>query len=120
MSLISPLERLLGWAAFTGYVVIFLSWPLNKVLATRAGHINKSLSALRDKRMGVLNELISAVRTLTSHSERRNNLSFHSQIKFVKFFAWEERWIQRVMEARKVEMQWMVKCMPVSYLCARG
>ena len=31
------------------------------------------------------------------------------QVKFIKFFAWEDRWIQRVMEARKVEMEWMVK-----------
>ena len=44
----------------------------------------------RDKRMGVLNELIGAV-------------------KFIKFFAWEERWIGRALDAREVEMQWMVK-----------
>ncbi|KAJ8487830.1 hypothetical protein ONZ51_g3940 [Trametes cubensis] len=99
------LYQLLGWAAFTGYIVIFLSWPLNKLLASRAGNINKTLSALRDKRMGVLNELINA-------------------IKFVKFFAWEERWIQRVMEARKLEMQWMVKawvnsiCLSLIWTCA--
>ncbi|KAI0332219.1 multidrug resistance-associated ABC transporter [Cubamyces sp. BRFM 1775] len=84
------LYQLLGWAAFTGYIIIFLSWPLNSFLAKRAGHINRSLSALRDKRMGVLNELVGA-------------------IKFVKFFAWEDRWIQRVIDARKVEMQWMAK-----------
>ena len=40
--------------------------------------------------MAVLNELIGAV-------------------KFIKFFAWEDRWIQRAMEARGVEMNWMVK-----------
>lgn len=40
--------------------------------------------------MAVLNELIGAV-------------------KFIKFFAWEDRWIQRAMEARGVEMDWMVK-----------
>ena len=30
-------------------------------------------------------------------------------IKFIKFFAWEERWIGRVLDAREVEMQWMIK-----------
>jgi len=40
--------------------------------------------------MGVLNELIGAV-------------------KFIKFFAWEERWIGKALDAREVEMQWMVK-----------
>ena len=31
------------------------------------------------------------------------------QVKFIKFFAWEERWIGRALDAREVEMQWMVK-----------
>jgi hypothetical protein len=34
------------------------------------------------------------------------------QIKLIKFFAWEERWIDRAMTAREEEMKWMVKCMP--------
>lgn len=40
--------------------------------------------------MGVLNELLGA-------------------IKFIKFFAWEDRWIQRTMKARKKELSWMVR-----------
>ena len=56
----------------------------------RSIRIQKGVSATRDKRMAVLNELISAV-------------------KFIKFFAWEERWIQRAMDARGVEMGWMIK-----------
>lgn len=40
--------------------------------------------------MGVLNELIGAV-------------------KFIKFFAWEERWIKRVLDARETELQWFIK-----------
>lgn len=56
----------------------------------RSIRIQKGVSASRDKRMATLNELISAV-------------------KFIKFFAWEERWIQRAMDARGVEMDWMIK-----------
>ena len=40
--------------------------------------------------MGVLNELLGA-------------------IKFIKFFAWEDRWTQRTMDARKKELSWLVK-----------
>ena len=40
--------------------------------------------------MSVLNELLGA-------------------IKFIKFFAWEGRWTQRTMDARKKELSWMVK-----------
>ncbi|KAI0657587.1 multidrug resistance-associated ABC transporter [Cubamyces menziesii] len=99
------LYQLLGWAAFTGFLVIILSWPLNNFVARRSVRIQKGISTVRDKRMGVLNELIGAV-------------------KFIKFFAWEDRWIQRVMEARKVEMEWMVKarinsiCFSLIWTCA--
>ena len=31
------------------------------------------------------------------------------QVKFIKFFAWEESWIERVLDAREAEMQWMVR-----------
>ena len=82
--------RLLGLSAFAGFIVLILSWPLNNFVARRAVRIQKGVSVARDKRMGVLNELISAV-------------------KFIKFFAWEDRWVQRVLDAREVEMQWMIK-----------
>ena len=31
------------------------------------------------------------------------------QIKPIKFFAWEDRWIQRVLDAREVEIGWIKK-----------
>jgi hypothetical protein len=30
-------------------------------------------------------------------------------VKFIKFFAWEEQWIKRTLDAREVEIKWMVK-----------
>ncbi|KAG0701637.1 hypothetical protein DFH29DRAFT_925615 [Suillus ampliporus] len=84
------LYNLLGLSAFAGFIVLLAGWPLNSYVTKRSVRIHKGVSASRDKRMAVLNELISAV-------------------KFIKFFAWEDRWIQRVMEARGVEMNWMVK-----------
>ncbi|KAI0639291.1 multidrug resistance-associated ABC transporter [Trametes polyzona] len=99
------LYQLLGISAFTGFFVLLLSWPLNNFVAKRSVRIQKGVSTARDKRMGVLNELIGAV-------------------KFIKFFAWEERWIQRVLDAREVEMQWMIKsrinsvCFSLIWTCA--
>lgn len=69
---------------------MLVGWPLNSYVMKRSIRIQKGVSTSRDKRMAVLNELISAV-------------------KFIKFFAWEGRWIDRVMDARGVEMGWMVK-----------
>ena len=88
--LIRDVTRLLGWSAFAGFIILILSWPLNNYVSRRSVRIQKGVSTARDKRMGVLNELISAV-------------------KFIKFFAWESQWIKRVMDAREVEMQWMIK-----------
>ncbi|THU84317.1 multidrug resistance-associated ABC transporter [Dendrothele bispora CBS 962.96] len=84
------LYQLLGWSAFAGFVCLLAGWPLNAILARRSIRIQKGTLAARDKRMGVLNELIGAV-------------------KFIKFFAWEDRWIGKAMDAREKEMGWMVK-----------
>ncbi|KAI0092260.1 multidrug resistance-associated ABC transporter [Irpex rosettiformis] len=84
------LYQLLGLSAFAGFFVLLIGWPLNNFVARRAVRIQKGLSSARDKRMGVLNELITAV-------------------KFIKFFAWEDRWIQRALDAREVELQWLIK-----------
>ncbi|OBZ77340.1 ATP-dependent bile acid permease [Grifola frondosa] len=99
------LYQLLGISAFAGFFVLVLSWPLNNFVARRSVRIQKGLSTARDKRMGVLNELIGAV-------------------KFIKFFAWEQRWIKRALDAREVEMQWMIKarvnsvCFSLIWICA--
>ncbi|THH14161.1 hypothetical protein EW146_g6141 [Bondarzewia mesenterica] len=84
------LYQLLGLSAFAGFGVLILGWPLNSFIMRRSIRIQKGVMAARDKRMGVLNELIGAV-------------------KFIKFFAWEDRWIERALDAREVEMNWMVK-----------
>ncbi|KAK2461323.1 hypothetical protein APHAL10511_006850 [Amanita phalloides] len=82
------LYQLLGLSAFAGLIVLIAGWPLNSYLARRNIQIQKGLLTARDKRMGVLNELIGSV-------------------KFIKFFAWENKWIKRVLDAREVEMTWL-------------
>uniref|UniRef100_A0A8H7XJS6 Multidrug resistance-associated ABC transporter n=1 Tax=Psilocybe cubensis TaxID=181762 RepID=A0A8H7XJS6_PSICU len=84
------LYQLLGISAFAGFLVLVVGWPLNNFLARRNVRINKGIMSAQDKRMGVLNELIRA-------------------IKFIKLFAWEERWIARAMEARELELKWIRK-----------
>ncbi|KIK33514.1 hypothetical protein CY34DRAFT_18321 [Suillus luteus UH-Slu-Lm8-n1] len=84
------LYNLLGISSFTGFIVLLAGWPLNNFVTTRSIHLQKSVSALRDQHMAVLNELIRAV-------------------KFIKFLAWEDRRIQRAMDAPGVEMNLMVK-----------
>jgi hypothetical protein len=64
-----PSRRILGLSTFAGFVLLLVGWPLNSSLAHQSIRIQKGVMATRDKRMGVLNELIGAM-------------------KFVKVFAW--------------------------------
>ena len=59
-----PCNRLLGFSAFVGFFVLVIGWPLNSYLAKRSIRIQKGLLAARDKRMGVVSELIGAVRSI--------------------------------------------------------
>ncbi|KAJ7107582.1 multidrug resistance-associated ABC transporter [Mycena epipterygia] len=84
------LYQLLGLSAFAGFTVLILGWPLNSYLTKRSVRIQKGMLKARDERMGVLSELISGV-------------------KFIKFFAWEQRWIDRTLDARHTEIKWLIK-----------
>ncbi|EGO28860.1 hypothetical protein SERLADRAFT_434751 [Serpula lacrymans var. lacrymans S7.9] len=84
------LYQLLGLSAFAGVFVVLAGLPINSWVAKRSVFIQKNLLAARDKRMSIVNEVITA-------------------LKFIKFFAWEDRWINRTFDARKLELSWMIK-----------
>ena len=67
--LITP-RRLLGLSAFAGFIILIAGWPLNSYIARRSIRIQKGVLAARDKRMGVLNELIGAVSILSWRKQR--------------------------------------------------
>ena len=68
--------------------------------------------------MGVLTELLGGV-CIPHDACCRGSLTCPAQVKFIKFFAWEERWIKRVLDARDVEIKWMIKCL-FSFLSLHG
>ncbi|KAF7314389.1 ABC bile acid [Mycena kentingensis (nom. inval.)] len=84
------LYALLGWSAFAGFIVLFVGWPLNSHIARQRVRMQKGELKARDGRMSVINELITA-------------------LKFVKYFAWEDRWVKRALDAREKEMKWMIR-----------
>ncbi|KAF5326729.1 hypothetical protein D9619_003945 [Psilocybe cf. subviscida] len=83
------LYQLLGWSAFAGFSVTLIIWPVNTYLTRRRLQITKKHTNAIDKRMGVLNELIAA-------------------IKLIKFYGWEEKWIGKVDKARADELEMLV------------
>lgn len=59
------LFNLMGWSAFAGFATLIVAAPIQHFLTRRNIFLSRSLMAARDKRMGVMNELIqvSVVRT---------------------------------------------------------
>ncbi|KAG9086499.1 hypothetical protein FRC07_013071, partial [Ceratobasidium sp. 392] len=82
------LYNLMGWAAFTGYIVVLLAIPINTLLVRKSSALFRGISTMRDKRMRAMNEVILA-------------------IKFIKYSAWESRWISRILKAREEELKWL-------------
>ena len=64
--------------------------------------------AARDKGMRLVNELIGAVCLSHSVSSSNQRLTYGVQVKFMKFFAWEERSIGRALDAMEAEMKSMI------------
>ena len=61
----------MGLSGFAGFIVLILGAPLNTILVRRSREISKATADARDKRMKVVNELVS-------------------EAKFIKFAAAED------------------------------
>ncbi|KAG8816885.1 hypothetical protein FRC17_000158 [Serendipita sp. 399] len=84
------LYQLLGVSGFAGFIILILGSPLNNYLMRRGRDIQKVAQEARDKRMKVLNELVS-------------------EAKFIKFGAGENKWIEKCLAARAVELKLLIK-----------
>ncbi|KAK4517554.1 uncharacterized protein ATC70_000894 [Mucor velutinosus] len=80
------LYKLLGSASLWGVLIICLSQPVTFVLSRHFQKLQHAAMKCTDKRIGLMNELLSAIR-------------------IVKFFAWEKQFRARVMEARDAELK---------------
>ncbi|KAG2044379.1 P-loop containing nucleoside triphosphate hydrolase protein [Suillus americanus] len=84
------LYRILGWSAMSGVVVILFAYILNYPLATYNIKITRASWKAKDKRMNVVNELLQ-------------------NIRFLKFYGWENQWSRGAHQAREEELSWRVK-----------
>ncbi|KAH7105339.1 P-loop containing nucleoside triphosphate hydrolase protein [Auriculariales sp. MPI-PUGE-AT-0066] len=80
------LYKLMGWSAFAGYTIFLIAIPANTLLMKWQFKIVMRTMEMRDRRMRSMNEVIQS-------------------IKFIKFSAWESRWIKRVTEQREAELK---------------
>ncbi|RHZ18195.1 hypothetical protein DYB26_015721, partial [Aphanomyces astaci] len=76
---------LVGWAIFVGLAVVFVILVINAVVAIMLGKEQDILFQAKDNRMKVVNEVFGA-------------------IQIVKFNAWEEKFLDKLIELRLAEV----------------
>ncbi|KAF7727026.1 hypothetical protein EC973_008140, partial [Apophysomyces ossiformis] len=80
------LYQLLGKSCLLGFFVMLAALPVNHFVFKIYTNTQTKLMTARDKRVALMNEALQGIRQ-------------------IKFFAWESRWQQRIMEARKTELR---------------
>ncbi|KAJ7449969.1 hypothetical protein FB451DRAFT_1530508 [Mycena latifolia] len=75
------LYQLLGWSAFTGFVVVLMGWPLNKYVTERNVRLHRSYLKARDKRVGVLDEMISSMDWRKAMNARADEMEWLSECR---------------------------------------
>lgn len=88
------LYHLLGSAALVGAGVMLICFPITGLLTTVMSKNYTKLTAAKDKRNDLINELLQGIR-------------------MIKYFAWEDNWREKVFEARRDEIKKMIKCIAI-------
>ncbi|KAJ3833131.1 P-loop containing nucleoside triphosphate hydrolase protein [Lentinula raphanica] len=84
------LYKILGWTALSGVVVVLLAYVLNYPLAKYNIYITRQSWKAKDSRMTIVNELLQ-------------------NIRFLKFYGWENHWGSKTAHRRESELSWRVK-----------
>lgn len=80
----------LGIATLAGVAVMVILVPINGFVAMRLRELQSKLMAIKDKRIKLLNEVLSGIRVW-------------------KMYAWEQSFIQKIMKFRNDEIKKLVK-----------
>lgn len=88
---------LLGWSAFVALGAIVLFAPVSNLVSRRYGAVQEEIMKATDRRITLVQELLNSIRTL-------------------KMFAWEKPSMNRIGEARRVELERVKKRAKV-YAC---
>jgi ABC-type multidrug transport system fused ATPase/permease subunit len=80
------LYTVLGYSSFVGVLMMFLLFPLNMIIANEFARLQKDILAATDARIHITNEILG-------------------NIRIIKFFAWEQRFLDLVDEKRELELK---------------
>ena len=80
------LYRILGYSSIAGISMMFILLPINLTISKKFASIQKQILAATDARINTTNEVLS-------------------NIRIIKYFAWEQRFMGLVNEKRKTELK---------------
>ncbi|CAG8532113.1 5269_t:CDS:10, partial [Dentiscutata heterogama] len=80
------LYQLLGVSCLLGLSVMVITLPINHQTAKLSAKTQDKLMNARDRRVGLMNEVLQGIR-------------------MIKFFSWEKNWEKKILKARKVELK---------------
>ncbi|KAG7099723.1 hypothetical protein E1B28_001540 [Marasmius oreades] len=84
------LYQIMGWSALSGVVIVLLAYVVNYPLAKYNVYLTRKSWKAKDARMNMVNELLQ-------------------NIRFLKFYGWENHWGRKTHELRENELRWRVK-----------
>ncbi|CAN3376822.1 hypothetical protein DIURU_001603 [Diutina rugosa] len=82
------LYGLIGWPALVGSLMIILLLPVSYKMATWGANLQKKMLSVTDQRIQKLNETFQSIR-------------------IIKFFAWEDKFADQVMDIRRNELYYL-------------
>ncbi|TID16010.1 hypothetical protein E6O75_ATG09068 [Venturia nashicola] len=82
------LYKILGYSSIAGIGMMALLLPINMIISNQFSKIQKQILAATDGRINTTNEVLS-------------------NIRIIKFFAWEQRFMNSVNEKRAVELKYL-------------
>lgn len=99
--------QLLGWSGFAGFVILVIGAPLNSYLVRRGRDISKALLEARDKRMKVLNELITEAKFIKFGAGEDSELAVSTEIRLLICLI--VGWIEKCLGARAGELRMLIQ-----------
>ncbi|CAG8714664.1 19313_t:CDS:2, partial [Dentiscutata erythropus] len=80
------LHQLMGVSCLLGLLVMIITLPINHQMAKLYAKTQDELMNARDRRVGLMNEVLQSIR-------------------MIKFLSWEKNWENKVLEIRQIELK---------------
>ncbi|KAM9968283.1 hypothetical protein ACTFIW_002720 [Dictyostelium discoideum] len=92
IGLLALLCWVIGWSGLVGFAIMVITFPINTYIGTKIGKNLKESMGYSDKRTNLTSEFINGIR-------------------FLKMYAWEKFFLDRIEEQRSLQLKYLYKRM---------